>query len=315
MPDRRAERVVMDRARRIAELWAYLPAFRSAAETEHLPSAGRALFVTPSAVSRTIRTLEISLGLRLFERAGRGISLNPAGRRLLSAVRDAMRLVDDAVASCRGEMLVGEVAIATPRELALPLVWPALRALLVRHPGLVPRVAITDEREVRELLLRGDIDLALVHDARGTAPDLAVELLAPVEHGVYAPSSHPLVGRAGLTLGDLADHRFVAPTASARPDAPTVDHWPPEHPRRQVVRVPDPVLAADAAIALGALVVLSDLVGAGHPEGLARIDVAVGAAGSLHAVTRAPVGEHARTQAALSSLRDSARALAGAPRR
>ena len=43
---------------RVSRIWNWLPVFRAVAETEHLPTASELLYVTPSALSRTIRLLE-----------------------------------------------------------------------------------------------------------------------------------------------------------------------------------------------------------------------------------------------------------------
>ena len=83
------------RVHRLLELWAWLPAFRFVAETEHLPSASDLLYTSPSALSRTVKQLEGALGVKLFDRVGKRLVLNDDGRRLLGGVRRAMRYVDD----------------------------------------------------------------------------------------------------------------------------------------------------------------------------------------------------------------------------
>ena len=293
----------MERARRIADLWAYLPAFRAAAETEHLPSAGQALFLSPSALSRTVRMLETALGRPLFDRVGRGIALNGSGERLLAAVRDAMRRIDEAVVALAGEATAGEIAVAAPRELAPVLVWPALGAVTARHPRLVPRVSVLDPVQVEKRLLRGEIDLALIDRVLPPHPDVVVERIARLAHGVYAGPGHPLAGRPRLDPAEVARHRFVVPTPAAGDAAPP-DHWPPEVARPELVWVPDAAMAADACAALGALAVLPDVVGQSHP-GLSRLALRLGshAATNLYAVTRVPVGRHPRIAAVLDALR------------
>ncbi|MHC4078781.1 MAG: helix-turn-helix domain-containing protein, partial [Planctomycetota bacterium] len=69
----------MDRLRRLAQLWNWLPAFRAVGETQHLPTASRALSVTAPALSRAVRLLERDVGQPLFRRIGRRIELNEAG--------------------------------------------------------------------------------------------------------------------------------------------------------------------------------------------------------------------------------------------
>jgi len=303
---------MMERARRVAELWSYLPSFRVAAETEHLPSAGRALFLSPSAVSRSVKALESTLGVTLFDRVGRRMQLNPRGRVLLGAVRDAMRRVEETSSGLGRDEVEGEVTVAAPRELFGVLVWPALASVIAEHPRLLPRGSVLDATHVRELLLRGEIDVALTDRAPAAARELAIERVIRVAHGVFAPPDHPLVDREGLEVEEVARYRFAVSAPRAGDVVPS-DLWPPEIPRAELVSVPDPGMAADACARLGLLAVLPDLVGRSHPTGLERLDLELGprAFTELYAVTRAPVGQHVRTEAALSALGAEARRIAG----
>ena len=97
----------MERLKRVASVWSWLPAFRAVAETQHLPTASAELDVSASALSRTIRLLESDIGRTLFERQGRRIVLNEAGERLLVAVRDAMRRVHDGMSPMDRKELEG----------------------------------------------------------------------------------------------------------------------------------------------------------------------------------------------------------------
>ena len=53
--------------------------FLDIARTEHLTESARNLFVTQSTVSHSLRQLEDELGVRLFDRLGRGLKLSQAG--------------------------------------------------------------------------------------------------------------------------------------------------------------------------------------------------------------------------------------------
>lgn len=78
---------------------AMLPAFRAAARHQNLRLAAEELHLTPSAVSQQIRAFEQQLGLVLFERQGRRLKLNGAGRHLLQAADRALDALDEAVES------------------------------------------------------------------------------------------------------------------------------------------------------------------------------------------------------------------------
>ena len=86
-----------ERFKATTDVWNWLPAFRAVAETEHLPTAGEMMNVTPPALSRAVRQLEEAVGRELFVRSGRTMQLNEDGRRLAIAVRMAMRTVHTAL--------------------------------------------------------------------------------------------------------------------------------------------------------------------------------------------------------------------------
>lgn len=78
--------------------------FLDVAETQHMTKSARRLHVAQPAISRSIARLETELGVKLFEREGRGIKLTPEGRLLkskLSLVQQELRDVDKTFADLR----------------------------------------------------------------------------------------------------------------------------------------------------------------------------------------------------------------------
>ena len=73
--------------------------YRTAAELGSFNSASRALHCTQPAVSDQVRRLESELGVSLFARAGRGLTLTTAGRVFLSHAERVTEAADDALAS------------------------------------------------------------------------------------------------------------------------------------------------------------------------------------------------------------------------
>ena len=70
-----------------------LKAFEAAARHLSVKAAAEELSVTPGAVSQMLKTLEVHLGRRLFDRVNRGIVLTEAGRNYLPPVRNAFRQI------------------------------------------------------------------------------------------------------------------------------------------------------------------------------------------------------------------------------
>jgi DNA-binding transcriptional LysR family regulator len=167
----------------LQNLWTWLPAFRTVAETQHLPSAARALNVTPSAVSRSIRHLEDAIGQELFTREERRIKLNRNGEILFDVLREAMLQISDGL---------DQVSSSSPSHLSIasPSTWLQLLVLPVVHQSARRDVALAVQIvsapiELRNAaLLRGSLDLVL-EESHHAVTGLAVECLGLVEHAVY----------------------------------------------------------------------------------------------------------------------------------
>lgn len=244
----------MERLRRVASVWSWLPAFRAVAETQHLPTASTELDVSASALSRTIRLLETDLGRSLFERQGRRIVLNEAGERLLVAVRDAMRRVHDGMSLMDTKALAGPIHIGSANGVSDLVLARALSSLHGKAPELVPNVRATDETSFVPALLQGQLDVAFTN-APVAAPNLSRVHLGDVVSAVYAPAGHAaLTARRNPTAG----HGFVL--WGQRSDGTTCDGWPGAAPRTVVGVVPQPHLAAELARRMEALVVLPEVL-------------------------------------------------------
>lgn len=170
----------MDRARRIATFWSWLPAFRCVAEYGSIQKASTVLHVSPSALSRTVRLLEDAVGASLFVRSASGLSLTDDGAALLEGTREAMRRVDDAWSNERkGEprRAVGHHGAAAERLVARAAARLGGDARLVLRP--------IDEEAVVESLLRGELDVAVL-PATAAPADTADVVVEPVGTLVYA---------------------------------------------------------------------------------------------------------------------------------
>jgi DNA-binding transcriptional LysR family regulator len=174
----------VERAYRISNLWNWLPAFRTVAETEHLPTAARALHVSPSALSRSVKALEREVGHPLFDREGRRMRLNRAGELLLAAVRDAMRRVDDG--------LEGATGPATALQIAGPAAWlqwivlPALHGLPAPADRLIVEMVDPPPEHGERALLRGELDLLLTEQPVASGK-LVIDHLGAVSYVLCRP--------------------------------------------------------------------------------------------------------------------------------
>lgn len=120
-----------------------LVVFEASGRLGSFRAAALELGLTPSAVSHQIRRLEAATGVRLFERAGRGVVLSPAGREFSESLRDGFDILRRATAALAGRRAGRDaeiVRLQTPPSFASRWLLPRLPGLLERHPALDIRV-------------------------------------------------------------------------------------------------------------------------------------------------------------------------------
>jgi LysR family transcriptional regulator, glycine cleavage system transcriptional activator len=115
-----------------------LNAFRTVAELQNLRAAADVLHLTHSAVSQQIRGLEEQLGFTLFDRRGRRVLLNPAGRALLGSVRSALAQLDDGVqaAAAAASGAMQRLRVTVLPSFAQRWLLPRIGRWRERHPEI-----------------------------------------------------------------------------------------------------------------------------------------------------------------------------------
>jgi DNA-binding transcriptional LysR family regulator len=272
---------------RMRSVWPWLPAFRAVAETEHLPTAAHELGVVPSSLSRSIKLLEDELGLPLFERASKALVLNAAGRELLAAVREAMRLLDDALGRATSDELRGHVVGVACADLAHALFAPACAELIARAPQLRMATLVATDDNIPAMLVRGDADVGLTLHSIVHA-ELECIALCELHRAVYT--------REPNVIGHV-----VVGTPTHMSD----DGWPAGEARENVAYAHDERAALELCTRSPLAAIAFDVVArsSGYADRLQRLQTPAIASRTLHVVQRRAVGTHRRTDALIAALR------------
>ncbi|NGZ86581.1 LysR family transcriptional regulator [Duganella aceris] len=93
--------------------------------------------LTPQAVSKAVRQLEDHLGVRLFHRTTRSLSLTDEGSRLFELANPGLRLLDEALDQIQNSKLEvdGLIRVAAPMSIGISIIVPLLREFQERYPG------------------------------------------------------------------------------------------------------------------------------------------------------------------------------------
>src|ERR1700752_440834 len=114
--------------------------FTKAAELGSLRQAAVAQGITPQAASQALTQLEAYLGVRLFHRTTRRLSLTEEGERFLGAAAPGLQALQRALHGPRQgrDVVAGPLRITATRSLMLPVLWAVLEAFCARHPQVEP---------------------------------------------------------------------------------------------------------------------------------------------------------------------------------
>ena len=183
-----------------------------------IAAAARAVGLTASAVSQQLAVLEREAGTALVDRSPRGVVLTGAGAALAARAEQVLDVLDAARADLdrMTGAVGGRVAIGAVASAAATFVSEAVTELGVAHPAIEVSVVAAEPAWALDLLLAGDVDIAIVDEYDGVplalpdacaVTDLAVERLV-----VVTPQ-----GFRGRTrkLTDLADAAWVMPPEEA----------------------------------------------------------------------------------------------------
>jgi len=151
-----------------------LAAFESAARHQNFAHAGEEMHLTASAVSHHVRKLEERLGVALFQRQARGVSLTAEGRRLADSAGSALADMDGVLRNLRATRDEHQrVRISTLHSLTYTWLMPRLPTFTALHPDILLNV---DTETGLTRFEDGGPDLAIRHGP-GQWPGLSAHLL------------------------------------------------------------------------------------------------------------------------------------------
>ena len=180
--------------------------FESAGRHLSFKAAADELHLTPSAVSHGIKGLERWLGVSLFVREHRSLSLSEAGAAYLPKVREALDCLVMATEALPGRGGSGGLSISVAPTFGQRWLVPKLAAFTKRHPDIEISLD-TSHRHVA--FPRDSIDMA-IRMGSGDWPDVAAVCLAQEE---LVPVASPDVARGIAGPDDLARHTLLHVTS------------------------------------------------------------------------------------------------------
>jgi DNA-binding transcriptional LysR family regulator len=196
----------------------HLAYFVAVAEEGQFTRAASRLHVAQPALSKAIAQLEADLGLTLFERRPRGVTLTPAGAQFYEKARvaadadaDVEAMAESLARTISGTLEFGYLGI--PPALHSPELFDAFAT---RYPDIELSPCDVPFPSFPTASWLADVDMALCHTPQ---PDVGVwtQRLHTEPRVVLAPKRHPLAKRSELTVAEVLDETFLGAHPSVEP--------------------------------------------------------------------------------------------------
>lgn len=184
--------------------------FVTLAELENM-SAAAELHATQPTLSRQLGRLERELGVALFDRTGKRLTLNAAGRIYLRHVRRAVAEIDAAKYELAEltNPVAGRIDLGFLHSFGIWLVPTLIREFRQEPSQVVFGLAQGAAEDILQRVLSGDSDLAIV-SPRPNSVDVGWVPIMRQHLGVAVPDGHRLAQRERVTIADVREENFVA---------------------------------------------------------------------------------------------------------
>jgi DNA-binding transcriptional LysR family regulator len=185
--------------------------FVHVADSGSFRAAAEIGFIAQPALSMSIRKLEEALGVTLFERGARGVTLTTAGRAFLADARRSLLHAQQGQQSARlaergewGVVRLGFVGSAAYRYLP-----SRLPAFIAAHPGVTVELIEGTTASLVEMIRDGRVDAGVIRMPLDEAAGLHLEEVETDDLVAVLPARHAHARRARIDLAALADEPFV----------------------------------------------------------------------------------------------------------
>lgn len=196
--------------------------FKTVAELQHYTKAASTLFITQPALSKAIHNLEVELGVTLFQKEGRNVTLTPSGAVFYEYVKRAVDEINNGIAAVQHRAdvernIIFVSALFSNYTEFLPEKIAQFRKM---NPTYRFRIEYKYTSIIVNDVLQGNSELGLCSNLSPDDPvlcslDRRVIHKEPV--GLIVGKNHPFAHRSSVSVEDLRDERFIVYIRSFRP--------------------------------------------------------------------------------------------------
>ena len=184
--------------------------FQMASRLKNITRAAERLRVSQPNITVAIKKLENELGIQLFDRSQKQLSLTPEGAVFLSRIELALRNIQDAVLEVNDykQLQKGTIKIGIPPMMGAYLFPKIFSSFQQRYSHLDVYLHEEGSVAIREQLERDELDFGIIIIPE-TSPNLQMLPMAHSQIVCCVPEDSPLTTRKAITLQDVADSNLI----------------------------------------------------------------------------------------------------------
>jgi DNA-binding transcriptional LysR family regulator len=194
--------------------WRSLRYFLAIVDAGSATAAAQRVHVAQPSLSRQIRGLEKDLGLVLFDRSAKSLSLSAAGRAFLPVARDLVNRATQAQATANtmSKGTISRLTVASAPTTVADIISPYI--VQAGPAGLIVNVVEASPEHVYDAIARGDADFAV--GTRVPPAEMNSKVIGHAYLWAQFPPDHSLVGRDRVDIADLVAQPLIVMTQDHR---------------------------------------------------------------------------------------------------
>jgi len=189
-----------------------LKAFVKAAELLNFTEAAKAVCVTQSSFSQSIKQLEDELDVTLFHRNSHEVSLTQAGLELLPFARQTLQKAEECksrIDDLKG-LRVGTLNIGSTHSFSMLMV-ETMMLFMEKYPGIKLNVYQKSMEELMEMLAKREVDFVLSFSPTTIYPNIESHVLFDDRLSAIVSTDHPLASKKTISIQEIAKHQLALP--------------------------------------------------------------------------------------------------------
>lgn len=237
--------------------------FVATAETGQISKAAATLFASQPVITESIKALEAEIGVKLFERHAKGVSLTAEGTIFLRHARSVIAAAAEAMQAphrIRHDM-TGVLKLACTHTVAAYYLPTMLARFHRQYPGIKVELVEMTRIQIEEGLISGEIEVAVcLISPLERLDEIDTDVLTRSKRRLWLPSNHPLLSKQRVTLQDVQPEPYILLTIDDA-EQTTLRYWQAAGMKPNIVFHTTSMEATRNLVAVGfGVTILSDMV-------------------------------------------------------